>query len=105
MPRMTKEDIIQLGLLSRISLTPTEIEILQAEIDSIVAYVSTVRDIAALDETGPSVGVRYNVLRTDEVTTTPGEHTETLLDAMPQREGQFMAVKKFSINHKRYDFT
>jgi aspartyl/glutamyl-tRNA(Asn/Gln) amidotransferase C subunit len=94
MPHMTKEDIMQLGELSRIALSPTEIERLQTEIDSIVAYVSTVRDIAEGEVLGAVVGARYNVLRPDMVTTTPGAHTETLLKAMPHRDGQFMSVKK-----------
>ncbi len=91
---MTKDEITQLGSLARIALTPTEIDTFQSEIDSILAYVSTVKDMAADETLGSDVGVRFNVLRPDEVTTVAGEHTETLLQAMPHREGQFMSVKK-----------
>lgn len=94
MPTMTKEEIIHLGSLSRIALTPAEIATFQTDIDSILAYVSTVKDLAADGELGSVVGARYNVLRPDTVTTEPGEHTETLLSAMPHREGSFMSVKK-----------
>jgi aspartyl/glutamyl-tRNA(Asn/Gln) amidotransferase C subunit len=91
---MTKDDIMQLGELSRIALKPAEIETLHAEIDAILAYVSTVQDLAGEGEVGHVVGARYNVLRADEVTTTPGAYTETLLSAAPQREGNFLSVKK-----------
>jgi aspartyl-tRNA(Asn)/glutamyl-tRNA(Gln) amidotransferase subunit C len=94
MPIMTKEEIIKLGALARIALTPDEIETLQTEIDSILAYVSVVKDIAAEGTSKQSVGARYNVLREDVVTTTPGAYTETLLAAAPHRTGQFLSVKK-----------
>ncbi len=95
MPIMTKDEIAHLGKLSRIALAPAEIEVLQTEIEAILAYVSTVTAIAS-DETSAekNVGARYNVLRSDEVTVAPGTYTETLLAALPHRDGQFMSVKK-----------
>lgn len=95
MPIMTKEDISHLGKLSRIALAPAEIDVLQSEIEAILAYVSTVTKIAATESGDENkLGARYNVLRPDAVTVVPGSYTETLLSAMPQREGQFMSVKK-----------
>ncbi len=94
MPTMTKEEITHLGALSRIALTPAEIDSFQTEIDSILAYVSIVKNIAAEEKLGSNVGARYNVMRSDEVTTVTGEHTEILLESMPHREGPFMSVKK-----------
>lgn len=91
---MTKEDIIQLGELSRIALSSAEIGRLQTEIDAILSYVSTVRDIAAGEVPGTAVGALYNVLRPDVITTVAGAYTETLLSALPHRDGQFMSVKK-----------
>jgi aspartyl-tRNA(Asn)/glutamyl-tRNA(Gln) amidotransferase subunit C len=95
MPIMTKEEISHLGKLSRIALIPKEIDVLQTEIEAILAYVSTVTAIVSNESVSEkSVGARYNVLRPDEVTVVSGEYTETLLSAMPHREGQFMSVKK-----------
>lgn len=94
MSGMTQEEILHLGSLSRLALSPKEVETFRTEIDAILSYVGTVRDIVADDTSEPTPGPRYNVWRTDEVTNEPGHYTETLLAAMPRREGQFMVVKK-----------
>lgn len=91
---MTKEEIRNLGSLSRIALTEQEIAVFNQEIDAILEYVSVVKNIAGTDSDSKSLGVRYNVLRTDEVTNTPGQYTEAMLKAMPKTQGQFLAVKK-----------
>lgn len=92
---MTKEDIIHLGNLSRIKLSEAEVETFNQEIDSILEYVSTVKnmvsDASVEDKT---VGARFNILRADAVTNEPGTFTDVLLEALPHREGQFMSVKK-----------
>jgi len=95
MSTMTKDEILHLGTLSRIALLPAEVDKFSTEIDAILEYVSTVKNIVADDSsTEPIVGARYNVLRADEVTNEPGEYTEKLLRAMPKRDGQYMLVKK-----------
>lgn len=91
---MTKEEIRTLGSLSRIALTEHEVEVFNQEIDSILEYVSTVKNIAGSDTDTKSLGARFNVLRTDEVTNTPGEYTGAILACMPKTNGQFLAVKK-----------
>ena len=92
---MTKEDIIQLGNLVRIKLSESEEETFNQEISSILEYVSTVKNITADSENAePKVGARFNVLRDDIITNEPGFFSEALLQAMPDREGQFMSVKK-----------
>ncbi|PIR98875.1 hypothetical protein COT87_02480 [Candidatus Collierbacteria bacterium CG10_big_fil_rev_8_21_14_0_10_44_9] len=92
---MTKDEILHLGTLSRIALSPAEVDKFSTEIDTILEYVSTVKNIVANDVGNePMVGARYNVLRSDRVTNEPGEYTEKLLNAMPQRDGQYMLVKK-----------
>ncbi len=90
---MTKEEILHLGMLSRLALKDEEVESLKTEIDDILAYVSTVTSIAG-DSPGKAVGARYNVLRDDVVTNDPNAYTEALLQAAPQRKGNFIAVKK-----------
>lgn len=93
--RMTKEEIAHLARLSRVALTPAELDNFHTQISSILEYVSTVNAIAADDVRGePEVGVVHNVFRTDEVTVAPESYTEALLAAMPAREGRFMKVKK-----------
>lgn len=91
---MTKDEIIQLSDLSRITLTDTEVSAFQSEIDAILAYVSTIQEIAGADLAGPTVLPVHNVLRPDAVTNEPGAHTDTLLAAAPHTQGKFIAVKK-----------
>jgi aspartyl-tRNA(Asn)/glutamyl-tRNA(Gln) amidotransferase subunit C len=92
---MTKEEIIHLGTLSRIKLSESEVATFSQEIDSILEYVSVVKNITSDEDVDDKkVGAVFNVLREDDVTNVPGTFTEVLLEAMPNREGQFMAVKK-----------
>lgn len=92
---MTKEEVIHLAKLSRLELSPTEIENFTKEISAILEYVSTVKDIAgdAVAET-PTVGMVHNVFRKDEVTNVADEYTKDLLAEMPATAGRFMVVKK-----------
>ena len=94
---MTKEEILQLGRLSRIALTTSEVDAFQTSIDSILEYVSVVKTMAGTAAAAtdiPQVGARYNVLRPDVVTELPGSHAETLLASMPKRDGRYLSVMK-----------
>jgi aspartyl-tRNA(Asn)/glutamyl-tRNA(Gln) amidotransferase subunit C len=92
---MKREDIAHLATLARIQLSEVELEKLEGELSSIMAYVSTVTDIAGDEaDSAPQLGARFNIFRADEVTNGTGEYTKALLAEMPATEGQFMKVKK-----------
>jgi len=91
---MTTEEVLQLSELSRIALTPEEIERLPAEIAAILDYVSAVKDIVGTEAVSPAVGARYNVLRADEATNEPGQYTHVLLAEAPRRSGDYLVVNK-----------
>jgi aspartyl-tRNA(Asn)/glutamyl-tRNA(Gln) amidotransferase subunit C len=91
---MTKEEIIHLGRLSRIALTETEITAFSGEIDAIISYVSDVQGMVAAATDVPTVGARYNVLRSDIVTNAPGEYTERIAAQFPRREKNYLKVPK-----------
>lgn len=92
---MKREDVAHLATLARIELSEAELERLEGELSSIVSYVSTVTDIAGDDaESGPYLGPRVNVFRTDEVLHEPDQYTEALLAELPDRDGRYMKVKK-----------
>ena len=91
---MTVEEIKHLGHLSRLALDDTEAAAFRTEIESILAYVGTVSAIAGDGALPKIVGRVHNVLRADQITTTPGAYTEVLLDAAPKRNGQFVEVMK-----------
>jgi aspartyl-tRNA(Asn)/glutamyl-tRNA(Gln) amidotransferase subunit C len=95
MPSMQKDDISHLAGLARIKLTAAEEEQLAAELPKIVEYVSTVSEIAGSEaDMTPTPGPVHNVWREDEVTNEPGSYTEDLLAEMPDREGQYLRVKR-----------
>ena len=91
--QLTTADVLHLGELARITLDESEAETLKEEIGSILGYVEEVSEIAA-DGVVKAVGARYNVLREDVVTNEPGAHTEDLLNSAPDRDGQYLKVKK-----------
>ena len=94
---MTKEEIVRLSTLARITLREEEIESLQSEIGSILEYVSQI-DAATDGAPEKRVGAIHNVFREDIVTNEPNEHTEVLMDAMPETQGRFLKVKKILQN-------
>ena len=97
---MKREEITHLAQLARIELTDQELDLFGTDLSQIVAYVSTVSAIAADEaDAAPTVGARYNVLRSDQVTNQPDQFTETILREMPHTQGRSMAVKKILKNN------
>ncbi|MCA9365961.1 Asp-tRNA(Asn)/Glu-tRNA(Gln) amidotransferase subunit GatC [Candidatus Kaiserbacteria bacterium] len=95
---MTKEEILHLGTLSRIRLSEAEAEKLHTEIDSILAYVSQVNDIAASGDLTKKTGAVHNVFRVDEVAATTNATADELIAAFPEKKGRFLRVKKILDN-------
>lgn len=91
---MTKDDIKQLGSLSRISLTEAEIERFQGEIDAILGYVGAINKIVADSSLTKAVGAVHNVFRDDIVTNEAGKYTEIITKAFPESDGEYLKVKK-----------
>ncbi len=58
-------------------------------------YIAAINKISAENEAGGlSAVARINVMREDSNPHESGKYTETLLKAAPQREGQYVKVKK-----------
>jgi aspartyl-tRNA(Asn)/glutamyl-tRNA(Gln) amidotransferase subunit C len=91
---MKKEDIERLATLARIELTETEAVSFAEDISSILGYVSEIKDITGGKDAEKVVGALYNVMREDGEPHAGGLYTEDLLDAAPEREGQYVKVKK-----------
>lgn len=91
---MTKDEVIHLSNLSRITLSEKEMDTFPSEIAAIVDYVGVVKNIVGNEQSVTGVGARYNVLRADEVTHEPGSYTETLLEAAPRRQNEYVVVNK-----------
>jgi aspartyl-tRNA(Asn)/glutamyl-tRNA(Gln) amidotransferase subunit C len=97
---MTREALTHLARLSRIALTEDELIRFEAEISSILRYVGTVSAIVADDRSEtPAVGPVFNVFRADTITHAPGEFSEVIMAAFPERAGRFLKVKKILDQH------
>lgn len=97
---MEKKDIEHLALLARIRLTETEAQALAGDITKILGYVSEINSITADTDTEKKVGSLHSVMREDGEPHEPGIYTEALLSAAPERDGQYIKVKKILDNEK-----
>lgn len=91
---MTKEEILHLGTLSRISLSEAEAEKMKTEIDSILEYVGRVNELVSDGQLEKKVGPVHNVFREDVVVSESESHLKALVQAFPEREGNYLKVKK-----------
>jgi aspartyl-tRNA(Asn)/glutamyl-tRNA(Gln) amidotransferase subunit C len=91
---ITVAEIEKLAQLARIKLDPAEKEGLTKEIDSILAYVDQIKEATVNIDYTPVPGAVYNIFRPDEARTISAEDRERLLSEAPDREGDFIAVKK-----------
>ena len=91
---ITIKELEHLATLSRIKLTEEDKKSLVKEFDSILGYVDQLKKVeVSLDSTG-RVGAVKNVTREDEAMPINADDRERLLAEAPNREGEFIAVKK-----------
>lgn len=89
---ITVTEIEKLAQLARIKLDDTEKQGLTKEIDSILTYVDQIKKATVDMDYTPVPGAVHNVFRDDSVI--KDEHREAILDESPDREKDFIAVKK-----------
>jgi len=90
---MDKNDIQKLTQLARITLSDEEQEGLRGDMETILKYVSEIQNVSS-GEGASSVEVLENVTREDTDAHESGLHTEVLLNEVPQREKNYVKVKK-----------
>ena len=91
---ITVKELEHLATLARIELTEADKQSLVKEFDSILGYVDQLKKVKVdMDESG-RVGAVKNVMRPDAAVLTSEGDRERLLAEAPQREGDFIEVKK-----------
>jgi aspartyl-tRNA(Asn)/glutamyl-tRNA(Gln) amidotransferase subunit C len=92
---ITVTDIEKLATLARVEVGDAEKAQLVKEIDSILAYVDTIKK-ASVDTSSPEgrLGAVRNIARPDIAIATSEEDRERILAEAPDRVGSFVAVKK-----------
>ncbi len=91
---MQKEDIEHLALLARIEIPEAEATALAQDITGILGYVSEIDEITGGADIPKEVGALYNVVREDTNPHEPGLYTDAILKSAPEREGNYIVVKK-----------
>jgi len=88
-----KEDIEKLAELSRMEVTPEEVDKFSKDIESILEYVGELKEIVT-DEPVREAGTLRNVMRSDGKPHEGNLYTEALLGGAPLREEKYFKVKK-----------
>ncbi len=91
---ITVKELEHLATLSRIKLTDDDKKSLVKEFDSILAYVDQLKKVDVKMDAEGRVGAVKNVMRPDVAMPISAEDRERLLNEAPDREGDFIAVKK-----------
>ncbi len=91
---ITPKELEHLANLARIKLTEADKQSLTREFDSILNYVDQLKKVEVSLETEGRVGAVKNVVRDDVPQDSTNEERERLLKEAPDREGDFIAVKK-----------
>lgn len=88
----TKEDLVNLSLLARISVTPEEEEKMLADMQAILGYVSEINAVSG--DVERIKGSHYNIVRDDVVTHETGLNTDALLHEAPATEDGYVKVSQ-----------
>lgn len=89
---ITIADIEKLSQLARIKISEDEKASLAKEIEAILSYVAEIQKASA--DTPVNEDYLRNVFRADIEVHESGAFTEKLLEASPDRDGQYFKVKK-----------
>lgn len=95
---MEVKDIEKLAKLARIELTDNEKRSYLKEIGAILQYVDQIKTVVAGVGEERKVGDLRNVVRDDEVSKTTSSNTDTLVAEFPQKDGNYLKVKKILEN-------
>jgi len=86
------KDIEKLAGLARIAINDDEKQKLQKDLESILVYVSELKNAPALEGEAKEVYVK-NVMRGDDEHYNSGEFTEEILAEAPDQAGEYFKVK------------
>ena len=94
MSKLTREQVLKLALLSRLSLNEEEIAKYQEELSSILTYIERLEsvDVSGLTPSYQVTGLK-NVMREDEVAVQAAS-PEDLLKHVPHTSSRYIKVKR-----------
>lgn len=91
---LERKDVEHIAELAHLGLAEGEIEKFGEQLSSVLEYVGKLGelDLRGIEPTAHITGVK-NVLREDEVKGCDAKTRDALLEAAPQREGDYVKVK------------
>lgn len=94
MADLTRDDVLKLARLARLTITDEEVEKYRAELSEILKYVEQLgnADAEGLEPTSQVTGLK-NVMREDEIADY-GVTPDALLKIAPHTEGRHVKVKR-----------
>lgn len=94
MADLTRDDVLKLARLARLTITDEEVEKYRAELSEILKYVEQLQnaDVEGLEPTSQVTGLK-NVMAEDEVVDY-GVAPDDLLKIAPHTEGRHVKVKR-----------
>ena len=91
---ISSDDIKKLAGLARLGLTQAEQDVLAKEVDSILGYVEQIKEVSGKLDDNRAIPAHRNVMRSDDHPHESGVHTEDILKNAPDRDGNYLKVKK-----------
>jgi aspartyl-tRNA(Asn)/glutamyl-tRNA(Gln) amidotransferase subunit C len=90
---ITREEVLHVARLARLSLTDEELELMRQQLDAILAYIDKLRelDVEGVEPTAHAVPL-INVMRDDDVV--PSLSQDAALANAPDRAGEFFRVPR-----------
>ena len=94
LPMIGIKEIEALASLARIKIDDSEKKELAVEVDSILHYIDEIKKATVDMDYTPVHGAVHNIYREDIPNTISDGDREAILGEVPDREGDFIAVKK-----------
>ncbi|MEK7063502.1 MAG: Asp-tRNA(Asn)/Glu-tRNA(Gln) amidotransferase subunit GatC [Patescibacteria group bacterium] len=92
---VSSDDVKKLAELSRLALTPEEIEKMRSEIEAILAYVEAIQKVPLPEGIAQSPHLDLqNVMRPDGEPHEGGIYTDAMVKQMPDKVGNALKTKK-----------
>lgn len=91
---MDKDKVKALAKLARIEITDREAERLTQEFEPILKYVGEVKQAKARENLKKEDFPLHNIMREDGSPHEASKYTQELLALVPEREGDYVKVKK-----------
>lgn len=90
---ISKDEVLKLAQLSRISITDEEAESLRKDMEGILSYIGQLEEVKVDSFESKAEDLR-NVMREDKDSHEAGVYTEIIMKEAPKKKGDFVEVKK-----------